>query len=198
MIPKLSLPVIGKWSSIFQLGFRRIESSRTENDIGDKNDKNESKFEEEEEDTDDSDDEKSKNFSEESYSHPIPKNALILTRCSSAPYRSSSLASRFWESPMNNDSEEKQSDERIAEAEERVDSEEKGDESEAPIKEEEEEEKRTEEVDLGLGLGQAILTRCKSEPARIGEKLYPEIGYWSNNNFSRGRRRRLGFVDYCD
>ncbi|XAR69049.1 hypothetical protein NMG60_11000502 [Bertholletia excelsa] len=32
-----------------------------------------------------------------------PKNALILTRCRSAPYRSSSLASRFWGSPLTND-----------------------------------------------------------------------------------------------
>ncbi|KAK4772968.1 hypothetical protein SAY87_027987 [Trapa incisa] len=30
-----------------------------------------------------------------------PKNALLLTRCRSAPYRSSSLACRFWSSPLN-------------------------------------------------------------------------------------------------
>ncbi|KAK4353326.1 hypothetical protein RND71_028844 [Anisodus tanguticus] len=30
-----------------------------------------------------------------------PKNALLLTRCRSAPYRSSSLASRFWGSPLS-------------------------------------------------------------------------------------------------
>ena len=29
-----------------------------------------------------------------------PKNAFLLTRCRSAPYRSSSLASRFWGSPL--------------------------------------------------------------------------------------------------
>ncbi|KAF3641139.1 putative photosystem II D2 protein-like [Capsicum annuum] len=33
-----------------------------------------------------------------------PNNALILTRCRSAPYRSSSLASRFWGSPLNHTS----------------------------------------------------------------------------------------------
>ncbi|XP_022145519.1 uncharacterized protein LOC111014948 [Momordica charantia] len=32
-----------------------------------------------------------------------PKNALLLTRCRSAPYRSTSLASRFWGSPMRNE-----------------------------------------------------------------------------------------------
>lgn len=30
-----------------------------------------------------------------------PKNALLLTRCRSAPYRSSSLACKFWESPLS-------------------------------------------------------------------------------------------------
>ncbi|CAK9188106.1 unnamed protein product [Ilex paraguariensis] len=30
-----------------------------------------------------------------------PKNAFLLTRCRSAPYRSSSLASRFWGSPLS-------------------------------------------------------------------------------------------------
>ncbi|PKI38844.1 hypothetical protein CRG98_040766 [Punica granatum] len=38
-----------------------------------------------------------------------PKNALLLTRCRSAPYRSSSLACRFWGSPLNGpDSEDAQ------------------------------------------------------------------------------------------
>lgn len=32
-----------------------------------------------------------------------PKNALLLTRCRSAPYRSTSLASRFWGSPLKNE-----------------------------------------------------------------------------------------------
>ncbi|KAJ1398478.1 hypothetical protein SESBI_31078 [Sesbania bispinosa] len=32
-----------------------------------------------------------------------PRNALLLTRCRSAPYRSSSLASRFWGSPLRNE-----------------------------------------------------------------------------------------------
>ncbi|CAK8571566.1 unnamed protein product [Lathyrus sativus] len=31
-----------------------------------------------------------------------PRNALLLTRCKSAPYSSSSLASRFWGSPIKN------------------------------------------------------------------------------------------------
>lgn len=35
-----------------------------------------------------------------------PKNALLLTRCRSAPYRSSSLACRFWGSPLKDDNDE--------------------------------------------------------------------------------------------
>ncbi|KMS96972.1 hypothetical protein BVRB_7g179800 [Beta vulgaris subsp. vulgaris] len=34
-----------------------------------------------------------------------PKNALLLTRCRSAPYRSSSLACQFWGSPLRNEEE---------------------------------------------------------------------------------------------
>ncbi|OIW21550.1 hypothetical protein TanjilG_06243 [Lupinus angustifolius] len=42
-----------------------------------------------------------------------PINALLLTKCRSAPYRSSSLASRFWGSPLRNEeeTEEKQGNE---------------------------------------------------------------------------------------
>ncbi|XP_021749486.1 uncharacterized protein LOC110715221 [Chenopodium quinoa] len=35
-----------------------------------------------------------------------PKNALLLTRCRSAPYRTSSLACRFWGSPLRGESED--------------------------------------------------------------------------------------------
>ncbi|XP_023005213.1 uncharacterized protein LOC111498309 [Cucurbita maxima] len=40
-----------------------------------------------------------------------PKNALLLTRCRSAPYRSTSLASRFWGSPLRNDENLKEEEE---------------------------------------------------------------------------------------
>ncbi|KAE9621834.1 hypothetical protein Lal_00032968 [Lupinus albus] len=44
-----------------------------------------------------------------------PINALLLTRCRSAPYRSSSLASRFWGSPLRSEeeTEEKQGNENL-------------------------------------------------------------------------------------
>ena len=37
-----------------------------------------------------------------------PRNAFLLTRCRSAPYRSSSLASKFWESAMEKTEEEEE------------------------------------------------------------------------------------------
>ena len=55
-----------------------------------------SRFEEKNEDSEekDEDEEEAKVFVSSCTSPP--KNALILTRCRSAPYRSSSLVSRFW------------------------------------------------------------------------------------------------------
>ncbi|KAL4031876.1 hypothetical protein IC575_010170 [Cucumis melo] len=40
-----------------------------------------------------------------------PKNALLLTRCRSAPYRSTSLASRFWGSPLKNEENQEEKEE---------------------------------------------------------------------------------------
>ncbi|CAK9164804.1 unnamed protein product [Ilex paraguariensis] len=40
-------------------------------------------------------------YSEVLDSSEPPKNAFLLTRCRSAPYRSSSLASKFWGSPLS-------------------------------------------------------------------------------------------------
>lgn len=94
-----------------------------------------------------------------------PKNALMLTRCRSAPYRSSSLGGRFWGSPLP----EKDDDELQA----------------APINVEEEENSSKEMQNspeniqeikkIGGGtVHPLLLTRCKSEPARIGERLNAE------------------------
>ncbi|KAG6596463.1 hypothetical protein SDJN02_09187, partial [Cucurbita argyrosperma subsp. argyrosperma] len=47
-----------------------------------------------------------------------PKNALLLTRCRSAPYRSTSLASRFWGSPLRNDENLKEEEEEEEEEDE--------------------------------------------------------------------------------
>nr|XP_010326008.1 uncharacterized protein LOC104649089 [Solanum lycopersicum] len=107
-----------------------------------------------------------------------PVNALILTRCRSAPYRSSSLASKFWGSPLNNQNPQTNN-----------------------IREPEEEEEEPqppppsvlEKWDLGSRKSHGneemqssingesskgcvhplLLTRCKSEPSTTGERLNP-------------------------
>ncbi|KZV35090.1 hypothetical protein F511_04395 [Dorcoceras hygrometricum] len=109
----------------------------------------------------------------ESPSSP-PKNALILTRCRSAPYRSSSLAGRFWSSPLseNGDQNEAKSEEpkepRYENSPESV----KGSENSASIEQE------PEEI-AGNSLHPLLLTRCKSGPARTGTRLDPEATLWS-------------------
>ncbi|KAE8692478.1 hypothetical protein F3Y22_tig00110833pilonHSYRG00144 [Hibiscus syriacus] len=55
----------------------------------------------EDEDKGEEDEKEAKIFLSSSSSSP-PKTALILTRCRSAPYKSSSLACRFWGSPLAN------------------------------------------------------------------------------------------------
>lgn len=118
-----------------------------------------------------------------------PRNALLLTRCRSAPYRSSSLACRFWGSPLRTEeeTEERKMEENTESTEEEEETtidparEEKFGFLEDSIKErmtksenvreskreeEEEEEKRGNYCPHPL-----ILTRCKSEPARNTQKL---------------------------
>ncbi|KAI3706642.1 hypothetical protein L6452_24521 [Arctium lappa] len=102
-----------------------------------------------------------------------PRNAFLLTRCRSAPYRSSSLASKFWESTM-----EKTEEEEVVEKVKNL-----------SVKEEEEEEEvigcdnegvngdkcnesnGDEELKAIKAAAPLILTRCKSEPARTWDQL---------------------------
>ncbi|KAF3442713.1 hypothetical protein FNV43_RR16630 [Rhamnella rubrinervis] len=91
-------PVWRKWV-FFQVGFRRKSqisenSSKIASKFGSRNEDSD----EEEEDDDEGDEREANKVFVCSSSTP-PKNALLLTRCRSAPYRSSSLASRFWGSP---------------------------------------------------------------------------------------------------
>ncbi|MED6131083.1 hypothetical protein PIB30_006703 [Stylosanthes scabra] len=121
-----------------------------------------------------------------------PKNALLLTRCRSAPYRSSSLACRFWSSPLRNNEQQEQEQEEKNEGSPQRDS-----------VSEEEEPKR--EGKLGILMKQVensnskseseraagiMLTRCKSEPARSGYKVDPDqvnSSFWKTKNTSRLR-----------
>ena len=214
--PKLCRPVWSKWGSFFQVSFRRkveIRDEQPKKIVPRFEEKNEDSEENEE----DEDEEEAKVFVSSCTSPP--KNALILTRCRSAPYRSSSLASRFWGSPLKSEEkteheeEEKQSTEvenekptskmeSFSDKEARIDPdiEEKlnlfrenfygsnGKRFSKSENTEKEEESKTGEEEGGFGRP-VILKRCKSEPARTGEKLDPELSFWKN--------RRLGIINSC-
>ncbi|KAK2657995.1 hypothetical protein Ddye_011047 [Dipteronia dyeriana] len=147
-----------------------------------------------------------------------PRNALLLTRCRSAPYRSSSLASRFWGSPLSDEETEsrtgretrgggednptsrresicRDSDQESImdpESEEKMGFFKEFDGSINKIRERFVKSENTHEDDEGkteeavVSVRPLILTRCKSEPARTGQKLDPEISFWN--------KTRLGFT----
>ncbi|XP_010452171.1 PREDICTED: uncharacterized protein LOC104734322 [Camelina sativa] len=89
-----------------------------------------------------------------------PIDALLLTRSRSAPYRSSSLAFRFWEENNQRAAESQRSEKT---------------ESEAPTEKingvYESENVDRDEVEITFIRRPVLLTRSKSEPARIGEKM---------------------------
>ncbi|KAJ0616421.1 putative transcription factor C2H2 family [Helianthus annuus] len=97
------------------------------------------------------------NINESLISRTPPKNAFLLTRCRSAPYRSSSLANMFRESMMERSDEEVEDTMKKLKIEKEDDDEE---EDEGTCNEGEE----LKEVPLILG-------RCKSEPARTWDQL---------------------------
>ncbi|XP_052173531.1 uncharacterized protein LOC127788898 [Diospyros lotus] len=136
-----------------------------------------------------------------------PKNALLLTRCRSAPYRSSSLACRFWGSPLSASGTEEGEIENRAEGEANC----RDSATETDMEREREgnsgirgelegseamgtaqgTQNGVEEPDTAGGGGATrpvILTRCKSEPASTGERLDPAAGLW--------REKRLGFSNH--
>ncbi|CAL0310453.1 unnamed protein product [Lupinus luteus] len=204
-----------KWGFLFCVGrFRRKEGSaktelETEHDDKEEEEEEEEKLEHEERVMNGDD--------ESSNSCTPPKNALLLTRCRSAPYRSSSLASRFWN---EEETEEKQGNENLNEnklhylerksvSEEEFKRVSENEEKLVFFKELEDSllkdrigsMKKTEKVEglkkseNGEGDYEApcpiVLTRCKSEPARIGFKFDSEV-----NNFLK--KRKLGLADTID
>lgn len=95
-------PAWRKWVLFLRVGCGRKSkirenSSKIASKFGSRNEDSE---EEEEDNDDDEEDEREANKVFVSSPATPPKNALLLTRCRSAPYRSSSLASRFWGSPL--------------------------------------------------------------------------------------------------
>ncbi|KAL5711381.1 hypothetical protein ACHQM5_021844 [Ranunculus cassubicifolius] len=120
-----------------------------------------------------------------------PKNALLLMRCRSEPYRASSLANRFWGSP--NEGTEKKVEEELK--------------TEHSCRESVQESRLDTETEMKMGFCQGlesssstknsakmeaeiskpvVLQRCKSEPARRSEKFQPDMCFW---------KKRLEFDD---
>lgn len=196
-------PSFRKWVSFFHVGSRKKaevgeESSTIEPKCGEKDEgleleSNEIDYGEEED----------KNFV--CPSSTPPRNALLLTRCRSAPYRSSSLANRFWGSPLGTEETEEQGKPVFGNREKHIENGNPTSESE-PICGDSTAESRTDreskcsiverttksEEDMKTGqvcnVRPLLLTRCKSEPARTAEKLFdPVASYW--------RKGRLDFAD---
>ncbi|KAJ7976991.1 Protamine P1 family protein [Quillaja saponaria] len=209
--PNRCRPVWPKWVSFFRVSSWRKskikeDSMNTESKFRDRSEDSEQEENEEEE--------RAKVFVPNA-STP-PKNALLLTRCRSAPYRSSSLASRFWGSPLR--TEETGEDQRTEEEnKEHIENEKPTSEREsisdqegrldpkpmeklrffkdleASIQERMMKSENVEEFEKmeegGDSVHPLVLTRCKSEPARTGEKLDPTLNFWKN--------RELGLTDSC-
>ncbi|KAL8227081.1 hypothetical protein R6Q57_016913 [Mikania cordata] len=150
---------ISKWVSVFRCGnckttgdvhvspaVNEIPMSVSQNVIGDNEEEQEQKHEEEQE-------------HEDVISRSLPENAFLLTRCRSAPYRSSSLASIFQESTMG----ETRKDQEVAE-----------DITNQTIKDQDDtcNESNGDDQELKpIKSTPLILSRCKSEPARRWDQL---------------------------
>ncbi|GKV05671.1 hypothetical protein SLEP1_g17657 [Rubroshorea leprosula] len=194
------------WGSLGKPKIRE-DSSRIESNF---RSKVEDSVQEAGEDSDDNEngEEESKIFASSSSSPP--KNALLLTRCRSAPYRSSSLASRFWGSPLSTEETKPKPEEQTTKLENgEPDKPTSGRESISRDSEQESKtDPETEEKSGFLNHSEGkiaksansevpkeeqlatirppILTRCKSEPARTTVKPDPEMIFW--------KKRRLGFT----
>lgn len=204
-----SRPSWKKWGAFFHMGF--CVKSKIKEDSSKFGNKIEDSVEENGEQK--SDDEKeAKIFVSSSYPSP-PKNALILTRCRSAPYRSSSLACRFWGSPLSNQEakeeetepeyrgfKEEEEENPISEKDSICRNSNQGFQTDSETEEKSSSSKEFEEKKMGKNehneelkkteqfgnVHPLILMRCKSEPARTGERLDPEMSFW--------KKRRLGFT----
>ncbi|WCJ34558.1 protamine P1 family protein [Euphorbia peplus] len=235
--PRCSKPDLRKWVMFFHCGFKR--KSKIREDSSKIEPKFSTRSQDSGEDVAGEEDIEETSITKHYFSTAVspPRNALILTRSRSAPYRSSSLAGRFWGSPESQETEQKQSTEMKnrfwgspgnQETEQKQSTEVKNssdnfwrspenqeteqkqsieltissdDEIRSPenenLCEKSDQEvklnaesvnssKIEEEIEIG-SVNRLILTRCKSEPARIAEKLDdPELSFW--------KKRRLGFT----
>ncbi|XP_021888182.1 uncharacterized protein LOC110807366 [Carica papaya] len=184
--PNSFTPNWDKWVSFFRGSFGRKSKIRQHSSNA------EPKFGEEEshgEDEDEDDEDPVGKVLVPSFPTP-PRNALLLTRCRSAPYRSSSLAGRFWGSPLESEGDKERTERDSREEEDKSNPNpnlnpiSKSSESENEAESENGSSRKSPKLEEILE--PIILTRCKSEPARSGEKLDPELSLW--------RKRRLGFT----
>lgn len=206
--PRSFRPMWRKCSLFFRFGYCRKsnirrDSSKVETETDGRDQFKVDETEEEEEEEDDGQEETRYATGRFSYSSP-PKNAFILTRCKSAPYRSSSLGSRFWGSPLSTgDVEDEQNNKGLQQEDQQQEPEEKQVEDEPNNSDSASESRDDQETDGNSSISKQlqgsingrisqesieggpvlplILTRCKSEPARTGERLNPEIQFLETN-----------------
>ncbi|KAL1210007.1 hypothetical protein V5N11_020568 [Cardamine amara subsp. amara] len=187
--PTCFSPVWRKWKSFSNVSFsrkseKRSSSSRSEPIFGRSTVEPEEPEETLKEENEVEEEEANAN---KSFTATPPRNAFLLTRCRSAPYRSPSLANNLWDEEVE---ETKEAPLQRHASPENVSVSGESTTSVTETTETLEESAASEEAKRRV-LGsprqhRVVLTRCNSEPARIGEKLVPEISYRQN--------QRLGFT----
>ncbi|XP_010505274.1 PREDICTED: uncharacterized protein LOC104782131 [Camelina sativa] len=191
--PTCFSPVWRKWKSFYSVSFsrkseKRSSSSRSEPIFG--------RSTVEPEETEKTQKEEEEASSCKSFTATPPRNAFLLTRCRSAPYRSPSLANNnnsFFEDQEEQSSETKQDPFRRHASPGNVLLVPSGDSTTTSVTETTTDERLDDSRRESAASDEppkrrqcVILTRSNSEPARIGEKLVPELSYRQN--------RRLGFT----
>ncbi|KAK2977581.1 hypothetical protein RJ640_007217 [Escallonia rubra] len=192
-------PILRKWLLFFRFGYcRKVSTSDDSSKLATHQRGNYKGSETEEVEYGDVEvDEEEESLDKEvpgvNVSSTPPKNAFLLTRCRSAPYRSSSLACRFWGSPLGNQETGEDGNftgKGVENQQEERETEKPSSENEPNCRNSMEEPgtKQDNEGNLGIPnqfegpvkenipeLKATVLTRCKSEPARTGERLNPEV-----------------------
>lgn len=197
--PTCFSPVWRKWKSFSNVSFsrkseKRSSSSRSEPIFG-RSTVEPEETEETRKDENEEEDEEEEASSCKSFTATPPRNAFLLTRCRSAPYRSPSLANSFFEDQELSSETKEDPFRRRTFPEHVLVSGESTTSVVTETRERSEDDSRRESAAseepkrsvLGSPRTQCvILTRCNSEPARLGEKLVPEMSHRQN--------RRLGFT----
>ncbi|XP_043699083.1 uncharacterized protein LOC122649892 [Telopea speciosissima] len=176
-----SRPIWRKWFLFLQVGYRRKVDSAKDSVVG------ESKREEIDEDSNRGDEDEEEEEEEEEKANVFvssspPKNALLLMRSRSAPYRASSLANRFWGSPSP--IEDAGDGKKEQECENRVETE------DGKEKEEEEEERPTSGKEVTCRDSAAESRKC----SETDEKLGFSDGFQSSSSERSTKTTGIGIV----